>query len=440
MLKRPIGIIFLLSVLFTFTLSAQVTSVSPYSRFAVGDLLPQTFTRSLGMGSASMGLATPLNVDITNPASYHNLRLTTFEAGMEFSLLQQQQADPPFNISNNTSGFRFLTFGIPLTDWWGTAAGLKPYSFKGYNINTQRRLAADTNVVINDNFTGEGGINRVFWGNSFKLAEGFSLGVNFSYLFGPLSESARVDFDDNTFLDTRSSIETNVSGILLEYGAQYTYHLSNNSFIGVGLSLANSSNLNADFNQYQYTLEGNQPVDTLKGGVTQQGTLTLPSEFRAGFSFGKNHPNLLNPAWALNFDFENYAGSQFRDAQGAAPLVDGYTLQLGGFFMPRYTFSRLERSPGYFNNIEYRFGAYYENTPLSLAGMQLTDYGITFGLGLPIRQKSPAPGEVKISTLNIGARLGRRGTLQNNLIQEEYLNIYIGITLNDKWFIDYKYR
>jgi hypothetical protein len=434
------GILILPFFLFISIVSAQVTSVSPYSRLGLGDRLPVNFTRSLGFGSASMGLQNPLNVDISNPASYSALNLTTFEAGLEFTLLQQQQDNPAFNVSNNTSGFRYLTFGIPLTDWWGTAAGLKPYSFKGYNINTQRTLAADPSIIINDNFSGEGGLNRIFWGNSFEVASGLSLGLNFSYLFGSLSDNQRVDFQDNSFFDTRTIDETQLEGILLEYGAQYTYYLKKNYFLGAGLALSNASKLNAKLNRFQYTLEGNTPKDTLKDGTTLDRTVTLPGEFKFGLSYGKLQPNQQNPAWAINLDYEAFAGSQFEDALGASPLVDGYAVQFGAFFTPRYTLKLLERNTNYFNNIEYRVGAYYENTPISLAGTQITDYGITFGLGLPIRQRNMAPGEVKISTLNIGARLGRRGTLTNNLIQEEYLNFYIGITLNDKWFIDYKYR
>jgi hypothetical protein len=438
--KRYQRLFLILCFFSSLLMAGQVTSVSPYSRLGLGQPLPVTFTRSLGMGSASMALTNPLNVDISNPASYANLELTTFEAGMEFTFLQQQQANPAFNVSNNTSGFRYFTFGVPLTNWWGSVGGLKPYSFKGYNINTQRRLRADTTQVVNDNFTGEGGLNRVFWGNSFKVAEGFTLGFNLSYLFGRLADNALVDFENPTFLDTRSQLETNVSGVFLEYGAQYTYNLSNQKFIASGLSLANASNLSAQYRQYQFTVNGNLSLDTLRGGINSNSQITLPNELKVGLSYGQNHPNILNPAWAVNFDYETYQGSQFRNANGSAPLADGSSLQLGGFVTPRYAFSKLERNQNYFLSVEYRLGAYFQNMPLVVDGTQITDYGITFGLGLPIKQKSVAPGEVKISTLNIGARLGRRGTLSNNLIQEDYLNIFIGITLNDKWFIDYKYR
>ncbi|MDZ7847378.1 MAG: hypothetical protein U5L96_11730 [Owenweeksia sp.] len=60
-------------------------------------------------------------------------------------------------------------------------------------------------------------------------------------------------------------------------------------------------------------------------------------------------------------------------------------------------------------------------------------------LVLPVHHKSSI-GEEKRSIINAGLILGRRGTRENGLIRENYAQVYIGITLNDKWFIDYKYR
>ena len=67
------------------------------------------------------------------------------------------------------------------------------------------------------------------------------------------------------------------------------------------------------------------------------------------------------------------------------------------------------------------------------------NYGMTFGMGIPVR-RSNVPGVVRVNTINTGLVIGRRGTTNNGLIQETYLNFYLGLTLNDKWFIKYKYR
>lgn len=394
----------------------------------------------MGMGGASLATPDGLNINFGNPASYTNLKLTTFDVGFEFSLINQQQESPAVNIDNNSSGMRNLSIGVPLTSWWGSAISLQPYSFKGYQINSTRFLPSDSTVSITDQFSGEGGLNSVVWGHSFKVAEGLSLGFNLNYLFGSLRESTIVNFDNFNFLDTRSDRESQINGWFLNYGLQYRYDLPKNRFISTALRFQNSSGLSSDDLSYDYTIDGNLSRDTLIGGSSSEGSYTLPSELAFGLSYGKYDQKNYQAAWALNFDYEAYNGSEFRSSNGGALLNDGYKLELGGFITPRYSFESLSRGTGFFNNVEYRLGGFYEKTPLSLSGQDLYNYGITFGLGLPIKPRNLAPGETKFSTVNIGVMAGQRGTLANNLIREQYISFYLSVTFNDKWFIDYKYR
>jgi hypothetical protein len=82
---------------------------------------------------------------------------------------------------------------------------------------------------------------------------------------------------------------------------------------------------------------------------------------------------------------------------------------------------------GYYNHIRYRLGGYYTNTYLRIGTDQVKDYGITFGVGLPLKGMR--------STLNIGAVLGQRGNLSNNLIKETYGVFNLSLTLHDYWFL-----
>lgn len=78
----------------------------------------------------------------------------------------------------------------------------------------------------------------------------------------------------------------------------------------------------------------------------------------------------------------------------------------------------------------YRIGARFEKTGLVLNNQPIEDFGITFGLGLPVGG---------ISKINIGVELGQLGTLDDGLIKENYANIMLGFSLSDIWFIKRKY-
>ena len=49
---------------------------------------------------------------------------------------------------------------------------------------------------------------------------------------------------------------------------------------------------------------------------------------------------------------------------------------------------------------------------------------MTFGIGLP----------VGLSKINLGFEFGKKGTTNQNLIQENYFNFNVGFSLNDLWF------
>ena len=89
------------------------------------------------------------------------------------------------------------------------------------------------------------------------------------------------------------------------------------------------------------------------------------------------------------------------------------------------------RSNNYLKTVYYRLGFYYENTYLQMKGSRLNKYGTSFGIGLPLRKFG--------SIINLSYEIGRRGTIKDNLIQENYWSVFFGLTINDVWFLKRKY-
>lgn len=421
------------------TLLAQQNSVSPYSRLGIGDRQPLNYTRALSLGGASLALNDPLYINTANPASYSALELTTFEAGLATTFYRQEQSNPNISIENFTGGLRYLAAAVPFFDWWSTSVGLQPYSYKGYNIQTSR--VGPDSIPITDRFVGSGGINQFYWGNAFRVAEGLSLGVNARYLFGNLEDRTTVTWENSLVNNTAIEELVYASGFKFDAGLQYEYTFNNGNVAALGVTFANKADISADVNRYSFVFdELSRPVDSLSGATDFEREITLPSEFGIGLAVGNRGDESLKYSWMIAADYETYAGSEYVNINGSSPLTDGYRAELGGYLTPTLAFEGLTRSSGYLGLVEYRLGAFYEQTPLSLAGQEIEDYGITFGLGMPVLHRNLAPGERKVSMLNAGVILGQRGTLENGLIREKYVSVYFGISLNDKWFIEYKYR
>ena len=109
---------------------------------------------------------------------------------------------------------------------------------------------------------------------------------------------------------------------------------------------------------------------------------------------------------------------------------NGSTFALGGFFIPKYnSFS------SYFSRMVYRAGLRFEDTGLNINNTNINEFGISFGVGLPIGSARDF-----FSNANLGFEIGKRGTTRNNLIQENFVNFNLSLSLNDRWFQKRKYE
>jgi hypothetical protein len=110
-------------------------------------------------------------------------------------------------------------------------------------------------------------------------------------------------------------------------------------------------------------------------------------------------------------------------------LKNSNTFSLGGQITPNANALK-----NYLAVMDYRFGLLYDNTYITVANTDIKRYAATFGLGLPLKNE-----RTTFYKINFATEIGRRGTLNNNLVKENYVNFTLGFTVNDKWFQRYKF-
>jgi hypothetical protein len=159
-------------------------------------------------------------------------------------------------------------------------------------------------------------------------------------------------------------------------------------------------------------------TDTLFFG---EGSVNLPTKVGLGFTIGR--PN----RWSFGVDasYQDWAGFSYFDDAGT--FNSQLNLNAGGEVIPDLV------SRNYLKRIAYRFGAYYKTTLLTIDGNSIPEFGVTFGAGIPIGFFNAVGSN--FSRLNLGVSLGRRGTLEGNLLEETTLSFRVGVNLNDVWFI-----
>lgn len=152
--------------------------------FGLGDIESRGSIRSSGMGGVGIAFDSKDAINILNPASYSGIDSTAFVfdiGGMgKFSTLKTLRNHEKVNDGNISA----INFGFRTNKWWAMSFGLLPYSNIGYKIDTEKIISGTTVHYLNT-IEGQGGINQVYVGNSFKF-KNLSLGVNAAFLFGNL--------------------------------------------------------------------------------------------------------------------------------------------------------------------------------------------------------------------------------------------------------------
>ncbi|MDQ3192958.1 MAG: hypothetical protein M3Q58_15325 [Bacteroidota bacterium] len=410
------GFFFIALVLVGFKLDAQVTS-SPYSRYGVGDLNRGTFSQNFSLGNTSIGLRNPGFINIGNPASYSSFDLTVFEVGLN-SNVSMFTSDTSSFTSYHAS-FAYLGFGLPITPWWGMSFGVLPFSSIGYNIIHEREI--ENIGLITERYQGSGGVNKVFWGNGLSYRK-FSAGFNASYLFGTLTKERRIIFDPVIPFNTVAINETSVSDFVFDTGIQFRDSLSEKWVINLGAVYGFRSLTNATRQEFVATYESLPVGDQIKDTVVFEnvrGNIVLPQSFGAGFS-------LESSRLLIAGDWKYAQWADFRNFGRSDSLVNNSEFTFGAQFTPDK-----DAVVSFWKRVQYRAGARYNTGYLQINNQQISEYGITFGAGLPLRRAR--------TTVNVGFEIGQRGTTREGLIREQYINFNFGMAINDKWFIQRKY-
>lgn len=406
------------------TAQAQDRISSPYSRFGIGEILQNTHVNNMAMGGINQGIYNPLFVNPANPASYTSFDSLSFVFDVSLHTRFTSLSTTTLTQSANYASIGNLLFGFPVTGWWKASFGLLPYSATGYKMADTRTDSLYTSIT--NLYEGTGGINQFYIGSSFDVTKNLSLGANVSYLFGTLGRTSAVEFPDSLHrLNSKISYSNRVHDFLLNYGIMYHKDMANGLEYTFGASFTAQTNLNNTSDKVIYTyrsISGIEiPRDTIEVAESVKDKIVLPMGFALGFSFGE-----INK-WLIGSDFSYRQWENFKFSASPDPLKNSMQFSLGGYYNPSNS-----TVSGYFKRLTYRAGLRYTNGFLELRGQRIDDFGISFGVGLPLPRTS--------STINFAFEVGSRGSKKENLINENYVKFTLGLSLFERWFIIKKYE
>lgn len=406
------------------SLFSQSLIESPYSRFGIGDLASNTSIRASGMGGTNIALPSSGYINYYNPANiaYVDSLSFIFDFGLNATAKRYSIENPETNITRSDIQISHLLFGFRITNWWSAAFGAMPFSNVEYDIATYDSLKFDVNKY--HRFAGNGGFNRIFLANAITPIENLNIGIKAAYLFGNIYRNSGINFDDDSgaYINTLQRNSVSISDFMLDFGVQYSFNISENNVLYLGATYNHNCKLSGTkstmiFNSL--STGGSAIIDTIYNAPDMTGTITIPQKI--GFGIGVKFSDKL----LLGVDYSTQKWSEADFFGKKDSLNNSNNFSIGLEYLPIGETGFAYR---YSQSILYRIGAYYGNTYLNVNpdDNSINDFGISFGLGLPVRRSN--------TSINLAMQVGQRGTLRNDLVKENYITFAVSFNLIERWF------
>jgi len=415
MLKQTL---LLLVALISLNAIAQEGTASPYSFYGIGELKFRGTVENKSMGGLSV-YSDSIHLNLLNPASLGKLKLTTFTIGGNQKFTDLKSTNNSGSTSSTT--FDYMAVGLPMGKL-GMSFGLLPYTSVGYKTGFSNHLTA---TAGDGRYEGNGGINKAFVAAGYSINDNFSLGIDVNYNFGKIHNEATII--TGTQYNTQEINDSKLSGLAVNFGATYKKMINEKLQLMTGLTYSPEVNLSSDnarqistvvFNTNGIVIPRDTKVTNLKALGLEDTKFKLPSKLTIGAGLGKPKK------WFAGIDYTNLGTSKLGNLTFNNTSV-GYKnankVAIGGFYIPKYN-----SLTSYLSRVVYRTGVRFENTGVVIQNEDINEFGISFGVGLPVGRK--------FSNVNIGFEYGSRGTTNNNLVKENFFNLNLSLSFNDKWF------
>ncbi len=439
---------------FSMEVAAQSDLGSPYSVLGPGIPIPRQGISQATMGGTGAAMYDLHRINLINPAAAAFHSEPIFEAAAIGQLSEFSTNDGQFN--NQQMLLNNLSLAFPIKRGvWNLNMGLVPLTRVSYNFVVQ-----ETNEDVGptkSEYSGQGGISQAYLGLAHKIFQRLDTagnvtalagGVQLNYNFGPIDNVRRLSFpNDFTALGLTARESYLVRDLSLEFGLQYHTNIIKRTVTSarlLRLSLGGvyrmGNDLSTERSNYVYNWRtsagGNEvPRDTIFQSTRSAGYIHMPQTIIIGSGLDYVSSSRKRIRLALDYAIQNWSQHvQFFDGQlQEYDFNNAQRVSVGIEFTPTIGSSK------FFEQIDYRVGYRYVQTGINISNTDIDDYGISFGLSLPVNSRR----NLSQSRFSIGAEYGSYGTIENGLVREEYVRIMAGFSLTphfrNRWFVKPKY-
>ena len=383
---------------------AQNSTNSPYTRYGYGAVADKAFISQRGMGGIGYGLRNSQMINPMNPASFSSVDSMTFM--FDFGITGQiAWFSDALNKERKFNGnLEYLALQFPVARKMGVGFGFEPTSYVGYNYADTSRLPVDDGLIQNI-YSGRGGLNRVYGVLSYDFANRLSFGVKLSYLFGDISHSRFVTFNSANNYNTNWADTIRASGLLYDFGVQYHKSVGKFKTLTIGAVYSPKIRFGAEVMTGIFRLNSSGSIIDNQYSVSRDSVFEMPESYGLGFSYNQ----LGRLTVGADILFQKWADVKYYDQTNA--FNNRLKINAGGEYIPNRTASNPMKK------LRYRGGVYFADSYIKIRDSKYNEYGANLGLGIPMPDKR--------SFLNVAFEYSLVRPESKTLIDEQYFIIVI---------------
>ena len=382
---------------------AQIVT-TPYSKMGYGLLNDNVSSIQRSMGGVGYAMKGGRIINVMNPASYADVDSLTFlwDVGVDLTNLWSKEGDNKgYNFG---AGLDYLTGHFRIAPKLGGSFGLLPYSSVGYAFGTTIDNGSDSH-------SGNGGFNQLYAGVGYQPIKNLSVGANFAYLFGTISNTTLI-------MSTSSSYFTRNMKLRdwnMQLGLQYSLPISKGrDLLTVGATYQPKKSFHGESWGTSFDSQDNK-VDTV-GYTTMKGNYEQPASIGVGLGYTINRKLTLE----TDYTYQQWSKAKYKPIEGfesqSMKFDDRWKLAAGVQYTPN-------RRGSYVGAMMFRAGMFYNHDYLNYNGNNVRDYGISVGLGLPTL-------EGQKTTINLGFEWRHRETSPVKLIISCFDRVVIRVKIS----------
>jgi len=390
----------------------QTSNNSPYTYFGLGNIETSIGGRTSGMGGVGIALNSSGYINQQNPASYRGIDSLFFLFDINLngykSYLESKQSE--YNVvSGNVNK---IAIGFRLSPRVAFSAGIMPYSSVGYKINTTKWVEGTT-----DKFdilsTGEGGLNKIYFGGSYLLNKHNSIGVNASVLFGSITKTEEYTYSSLSSSWSVTEKFVPKSHFYFDFGYQYSNSINKKYFYKVGLIGGVKTKM-----RFSKNVERSSEATSEEEDLSDTYNFRIPAYLGIGLSVSTEKTTI-----ATDFTLQKWSNVSNNNLD----LTDSYKWATGFEYSPNKQLGK-----NIFQRMSYQVGFHVDKSYLNINNVNLYGYGITAGVVIPIKNQ--------FSSICLSFETGQKGYYSEDLFRERYYQFNLAINMNDIWFMKRKYK